>query len=119
MDEREIANAGDEFKSRVRGLFGFLVEEFGFEPSVDESGPYTHRLVFRSESRDQLVEVLNTFHGVDYGFEVNIHPVSGPRPLDDRRMIYHKLKEEQEAGFPFLAKAAEALRSLLQAGHAA
>lgn len=118
MDEREIAKAGDEFKSRVQGLFGFLVEEFGFEPAVDESGTNTHRLVFRNESRDQLVEVLNAFHGADYGFEVNIHPASGPRSLDDRRMIYHKLKEEQEAGFPFLAEAAQTLRSLLQAGHA-
>lgn len=119
MNEREIAERGDEFKSRVRDLFAFLVEDLGFEPAEDESGPHAHRLTFRNGRRGQVVEVVNAFHGIDYGFEVVVHPAEGPRPIDHRTMVYSKVKEEQEAGFPFLAEAARHLRSWLQAGHGA
>lgn len=118
MNEREIANAGDEFKARVADQFGFLVSEFGFEPGVDESSRYSHRLVFRNAVCNQLVEVVNAFHPVDYGFEVNVHPAEGPRPTDDRQTVYYKLKEAQQAGFPFIAEAAQQLRALLEADRA-
>ena len=119
MTEREIAAAGDDFKGRVRAAFAFLVEEFGFEPGVDVSGDYSHRLVFRCISRDRVVTISNAFHPVDYGFEVAIDTISSPRGIDDRNILYFKLKEEQEAGFPFLAEAAQALGSLLRSEHAA
>lgn len=115
MTEREIAAAGDDFKRRVRLAFAFLVKEFGFDPAVDESGEYSHRLVFRSASRDQSVTISNAFHPVDYGFEVSIDTISSPGGIDDRNIVYFKLKEEQEAGFPFLAEAAQALGALLRA----
>jgi hypothetical protein len=114
MNEREIANAGHEFKARVQEAFGFLVTEFGFEPAIDRSSVYAHRLLFKNDARDQVVEVLDAFHGIDYGFEVNVHLASGPRQIDDRRMVYAKEKEDQEPGFPFLGEAAQKLRSMLQ-----
>lgn len=119
MNEREIANAGHEFKTRVRETFGFLVEEFGFEPAVDQSTAYAHRLLYRNGARDQLVEVLNAFHGIDYGFEVNLYLASGPRSVGDRNMVYCKVKEDQELGFPFLADAAQKVRSVLDDAHPA
>lgn len=119
MDEREIAHAGDEFKSRVRDQFGFLVADFGFEPAVDESEATTHRLTFRNIPRDQRVEVLNAFHPCDYGFEVDLYRASEPRRVADRNMIYHKLKEDQQPGFGFLGEAADALRTILEARRAA
>lgn len=114
MDEREIAQAGDEFKTLVRETFTFLTGEFGFEPPIDESDAHRHCLVFRNGLRDQRVEVLNAFHGYDYGFEVNVQPASGPRLLDDRNLVYCKAKEEQQPGFGFLREAALTLRAFLE-----
>jgi hypothetical protein len=119
MDERQIAHAGDEFKSRVREVVAFLLTDFGFAPAVDESVKYSHRLTFRNAARNQLVEILNAFHGYDYGFELTIRPASGPRLLDGRNMVYFKLKEDQEPGFSFLADAARELRAFLETEHGA
>lgn len=113
MNEHDIAETGDQFKSRVREIFGFLVD-LGFEAAEDESSVYAHRLTFRNLKSDQLVEVVNAFHGVDYGFEINIHSASGPRLFDQRNMVYYCLKEEQDADFTFLAKAADKLHSVLR-----
>lgn len=116
MNEHSIAASGHEFKAQVMEHFAFLQKEFGFEPALDESSAYTHRLTFRNPHSDQLVEVLNAFHGVDYGFEVNIHLASSSRLLDQRNMVYYRLKEEQDGEFSYLAEAAETLRSVLQDG---
>ncbi len=113
MNERDIANAGDEFEARVREAFEFLVKEFGFDRGVDESGNYSHRLVFRSTAQDRIVTISNAFHPVDYGFEVVIDRIANPREGDDRNVVYFKLKEDQAPGFLFLAEAAQQLRALL------
>ncbi|MCW8195600.1 hypothetical protein F6455_12450 [Proteobacteria bacterium 005FR1] len=114
MNEHSIAESGDEFKEQVRTRFAFLTTEFGFEPALDESSAYSHRLTFRNLHSNQLVEVVNAFHGVDYGFEVNIHLASHSRLLDQRNMVYYQLKEDQDVEFAYLAEAVEKLRSVLQ-----
>lgn len=114
MNEQSISELGQEFKAKVKESFGFLQDDFGFESAVDESSTYAHRLTFRSVQRNQLVEVVNAFHGIDYGFEINIHSASGPRSLDQRNMVYYRLKEEQDIGFAFLTESAEKLRTALR-----
>lgn len=116
MNERELSASGSDFKARVRVAFEFLVEEFGFEPGMDESGQYSHRLVYRNPARDQAVAVANAFHPVDYGFEVAVDSICNPRGLDDRTLVYVKFKEDQAPGYPFLAEAAEQLRTFLNKG---
>lgn len=113
MNERSIAERGDEFKAQVRERFAFLVKEFDFEAALDESSEYAHRLTFRNLKRNKLVEVVNAFHGVDYGFEVNIHLALGRRLLDQRNMVYYRLKEQQDSEFEYLEGAAEKLRIVL------
>lgn len=114
MNEQSISELGREFKAKVRKSFGFLQDDFDFESAVDESTAYAHRLTFKSVQRNQLVEVVNAFHGIDYGFEVNIHSASGPRSLDQRNMVYYRLKAEQDIGFAFLTESAEELRAALR-----
>jgi hypothetical protein len=58
------------------------------------------------------VEVLNAFHGYDYGFEVNIYNTAHPS-YPDGKMIYHKLKESQDSSFSFVLEGAKVLRTQL------
>lgn len=115
MNEQQISAAADEFKARVRTVFSFMESDYGFEPAADESGRYSHRLVFRCRARDQVVTIANAYHPVDYGFEVVLDSITDPSGVDDREIVFFKFKDEQEPGFPFLAEAAEALRARLRA----
>lgn len=114
MNEQEIAAAADDFKAQVRAAFSFLEREYGFEPAADESGRYSHRLVYRSRERNQEVTIANAFHPVDYGFEVVLDSITSPRGVEDRDIVYFQTKEKQQTGFAFLAEAAQSLRVRLR-----
>jgi len=113
MTEQEIARLGDEYRAAVVRTFGFLVDEFGFEPPVDVGSQYRHSLAYRCPGRHVAVVFANAFHPVDYGFEIDLYPSEGPWRVADRDMVFHVLKEDQDRDFQFLARGVAALRQAL------
>jgi len=112
MEVKEIVQREVEFKSLVRGIFGFLVTEFGFGHATDESGKWSHILVFRHPETCQEVRVTNAFHGYDYGFDVSVSTARFGRLF--RKMVYFRLKEKQDSGFSFVLESAKELQSALR-----
>ncbi len=119
MDEREIAASGAAYKARVRQLYSFLVDEFGFEPPIDADGPYRHALAYKHRGHNLALLLASAFHPVDYGFEITLYPADGPWHGDRSDLIFHTLKEHQDPDFQFLVQGASALRSALVARLAA
>jgi transposase len=87
--------------------------EFGFEAPVDISSTYSHCLSYERPSMALVVEISNSFHPVDYGIEVCLYPIEGGGRGDNRDMVCHTLKENQDEAFAFLSGMASELRTIL------
>ena len=103
----------------VEREYRFLVEEYGYDAPVfaSKEEEYRDRVIYATS--ESAIEVLNAYHGVDYGFEVNYYPDKGRLgnagdDLSAREMVYYRLKEEQDAEGNFIREGATALKAFLQ-----
>ena len=109
----------EAFEQIVEREYRFLVDEYGFGAPefVSNKKHYRDRVIYATS--EAAVEVLNAYHGVDYGFEVNYYPNksrlgnAGDDP-SAREMVYYRLKEEQDAEGNFIREGATALKAFLQ-----
>lgn len=108
------------FEQIVEREYRFLVDEYdyGAPQFVSNKEHYRDRVIYATS--ETAVEVLNAYHGFDYGFEVNYYPDkrrlgNAGDDLSAREMVYYRLKEEQDAEGGFIREGAAALKAFLQA----
>lgn len=107
------------FERIVEREYRFLVEDYGFGAPeiVSKEEEYRDRIIFATSKA--AAEVLNAYHGVDYGFEVNYYPDkrrigNAGDDLSASEMVYYKLKEKQDTEGEFIREGAIALRKFLE-----
>jgi hypothetical protein len=118
MDSSEIAKNGPQFISKTKEAFTFLTTNFNYGEPTDESGlsKYRHILVYRNKASLHIIEVLNAYHPVDYGFEVNFyHSEADRKNRKKTEMVYYKLKEDQNPDLKFIEEGATKLKDFLNA----
>ena len=102
------------FIDKTKKYFDFLVSELDFEGPLhtfheQENGSIT-RDEFQYEGPKSRIIILNAYHPVDYGFEINfMDKLSGKA-----EMIYYVLKEKQDIEQSYLQKAADYLKAELK-----
>ena len=106
------------FEEKVTDEFSYLVNEFKFSNPVilSKKNEYRDRLVYFKDK--VAIEISNSWYPSDYGFEVNIYP---DRRLFDvpndsnpnHKMVYYKIKEQQNKSLSFILEGAKALRIFL------
>lgn len=104
----------NNFIEKTKRHFDFLVTELDFDAPThkfheQENGNIT-RDEFQYEGLNKKITVLNAYHPVDYGFEINLSDkLSGKT-----EMIYYVLKEKQDIEQSYLENAADYLKMELK-----
>lgn len=101
------------FIAKSQFLFHFLVVEFNFNKPVHEFYEQENgTIIFDSITFEQervRVILKNAYHPVDYGFELIVDSERFVEP----KMIFWKLKEDQNVQQDYLVEAVECLRNQL------
>ena len=72
---------------------------------TSDSLKYTHPFI------DRLIVLLNAYHPVDYGFEVQCYRPSISIQPADRILVYRVLKEDQDVAQTYLEQAARTVKA--------
>ena len=106
------------FEYKVIDEFSYLVNEFGFSKPVilSKKNEYRDRLVYFKDK--VAIEISNSWHPSDYGFEVNVYPdrslLDVPNDSNpNHEMVYYKIKEQQNKSLSFITEGAKSLRNFL------
>ena len=104
----------NNFIQKTKKYFDFLVSELDFESPrhkfhEQENGSVT-RDEFQYEGLNSRIVILNAYHPLDYGFEINLMDKSSGKT----EMIHYVLKEKQDIEQSYLRKAAEYLKAELK-----
>ena len=97
--------------------FAFLVSEFGYREPVYEFYKQENGVVIKDEFKyenkaaDRLIIVSNSYHPVDFGFEICVYKASRAILYDKREIAYSQLKENQDTEQSYLAEAATILKN--------
>jgi hypothetical protein len=100
------------FIKKVQLYFAFLVSEFNFEKpthrySQQKNGTIiSDELIFESKKLNKSLSISNSYHPVDYGFEINLID----KEKGQKDMLHFVLKENQDLKQNYLKEVAESLR---------
>lgn len=99
------------FKTNSLKEFTFLSTNFNLnQPSIkeykQENGTITRDEITFSNS-SLKVEISNSYHPVDYGFEIKV------TTNNKKELVYFKLKEEQDLEQTYLKEASNKLKAYL------
>lgn len=101
------------FVNKTKLYFEFLTSEFDFdEPNYTFSEQpngtaITDKFEFNNADKNLKITILNNYHPVDYGFEINLTDLN----TGTEEMIHHVLKENQDVEQSYLEKASEFLKN--------
>lgn len=100
MNTREIYILKREnFVKKVKLYFDFLISEYKFEYTYQEN-ELTDKFDFNSDKFNFKVVLLNAYHPVDYGFEINLINLK----TKSEEMIYNLLKDDQDVEQEYIKK---------------
>ena len=101
------------FVNKTKLYFEFLTSEFDFdEPNYTYSEQangtvITDKFEFNNLDKNLRITILNAYHPVGYGFEINLTDLN----TGTEEMIHHVLKENQDVEQSYLKKASEFLKT--------
>jgi hypothetical protein len=114
MSPGEIYNTiRKNFVNKTKSDFAFLTSDFNFdEPNYTFSEQPNGTVIrdkfeFNNTDRNLKITILNAYHPVDYGFEINLTDLNA----GTEEMIYNVLKENQDIEQSYLEKASEYLKN--------
>ncbi len=99
----------DNFVKKVKLYFDFLISEYKFECTYQKN-ELSDKFEFTCDKFDFKVVLLNAYHPVDYGFEINLINLK----TKSEEMIYYLLKENQDIEQEYLKQAAEFFKIYLK-----
>ena len=99
------------FIEKTKKYFEFLVLEYGYNKPNHIRSQQPNNVIIRDKfiykGYDKTIIILNAYHPVDYGFQINlIHNQTG-----QTQMIHYVLKENQDVEQSYLKKASEFLKN--------
>jgi hypothetical protein len=109
---------GKEFEDIVKSKFRFLVDSFNYsEPILLNSNSQFRDAILYTKG-DAAIVVLNAWHPVDYGFEINFYKnktlVGKTDDLNPtHEMVYYMLKEDHQSNCDFVETGAARLKEYL------
>ena len=99
------------FLDKTQKYFEFLVAEFGFNEPIHFSSEQSNGTVIQDrleyDRMDKKITILNAYHPVDYGFEINLTEKGNGRTV----MLHSVLKENQDIEQNYLKSASEFLKN--------
>ena len=101
------------FVNKTKMYFEFLTSEFDFDKpnytfSEQPNGAVIRdKFEFNNTDRNLKITILNAYHPVDYGFEINLIDLNA----GTEEMIHYVLKENQDIEQSYLKKASEFLKT--------
>jgi hypothetical protein len=80
----------------------YLVDNFGYSQPIHQISKQANDIiiseVFQYENKfiDRLITVSNSYHPVDYGFEICVYRPTISLQFIDREILFYVLKEQQD-----------------------
>ena len=113
MEHNEIAKLGSEYEWHIRAKFEFLQTEYGYDApmALSASFKHSHCITYLHPEKQKLVELINNFHPVDYGFEINVYRIDPAVKKTEPTMVYSKNVNDQDPDFAYLSSGAQMLRN--------
>ena len=99
------------FIEKTTSSFNFLVSEFGFGEPIHIDTEYRDDIEYKNESVGRMIQIANAYHGYDYGYEINIFNTSQSNKNEKVKMVYYKLKEDQDYTQDYIPQSAEILKT--------
>ncbi len=121
MSHKEIYDKKRQnFIERSQKLFDFLVKDYGYNKPVhvagrrQEDGTILHdEIKYEKQMDDKTIVLFNSYHPVDYGFELRIFTPSISIQSKDREILFYVLKEDQDMEQSYLIDAVKVLQKKL------
>ena len=115
MESNEIYHLGSAFERKVITIFKFLIAQGFNDPEIKSNAKtYVHKVVYWHPKKQLHVEIINAYHPVDYGFEINLSETYSGGELKNKTMVFNCLKEDQRDDLSFLEAGASALHTALE-----
>lgn len=115
MTPGEIYNTKRKnFIEKTKLYFDFLPTEFDFDKPIytfseqSNGSVISDKFEFNSADRNLKIVVSNSYHPVDYGFEINLTDLK----TGAKEMVHYVLKENQDIEQNYLEKASEYLKNV-------
>jgi len=107
MRTREIHERNRKnFIEKTQKYFEFLVSDFGFEKPNHIIHDYSDKFEFENKKTNKKLIILNSYHPVDYGFEINLSDLKS----GSEEMLHNVIKENQDVEQNYLESASELLK---------
>jgi hypothetical protein len=100
------------FVDKSKLFFNFLTTEFDFDKPIYTFYKQSNGVViadkfeFNNSNRNLKIVVSNSYHPVDYGFEINLIDLKS----ETEEMIHNVLKDNQDVEQSYIKKASEYLK---------
>jgi len=114
MTPKETYNTKREnFIEKTKHYFDFLITEFDFDKPIYKFSEQPNGVVITDEfefnNTDKSLKIVlsNSYHPVDYGFEINLTDLK----IGTEEMLHSVLKEKQDVEQNYLKKASEYLKN--------
>ena len=91
--------------------FKYLTDDYGYDLIEILDTKTSDQIVYESRQFDRRVVIYNSYHPVDYGFEIQWYRPSISTDYPDRKFQLYLLKEDQEDDQEYLSDFASRLRS--------
>ncbi|OCK42685.1 hypothetical protein BA195_13915 [Tenacibaculum soleae] len=95
------------FIEKTEKHFQFLVSEFEFKKPNIITHDYSDKFEFENEITKKKITILNSYHPVDYGFEIILTDLKTGR----EEMLHYVLKGDQDIEQNYLESASEFLKN--------
>ena len=117
MTNKEIYELKREnFKNESLTHFRFLVTDLGYdEPKLSDytqpNGTTTSDIIeYKNLEQKKTVQIKNSYHPVDYGFEFNLWNSITDLNRGDGNMLEYVAKEEQDVEQTYIKKVADLIK---------
>ena len=104
------------FITNAKIYFAFLHSNYGYNEPIhvekkQENGfVLSDELSYSNINTNRIISLKNSYHPVDYGFELCVYNVLLSTLHKDRKMVYYILKEDQDVEQTYLEEAAVILK---------
>lgn len=100
------------FIEKTKKNFEFLISEFGFREPEHLTNQQPNEAIIQDrieyDRTDKKLTLLNAYHPVDYGFEMNLTD----KENGETEMVYFVLKENQDIEQSYIESAAQFLKNI-------
>ncbi len=99
------------FIEKVEIYFDYLTKDYGYTFIGIEQSDWNDKVTYENIAVDRKVVLSNSYHPMDYGFEIQWYRPSVSTNHSDREFQIYVLKENQDNDQECLSKTSEQLKN--------